>query len=458
MTNPARDALVFSLTLRRNGKLSRLEKIKAKQAVIGIVGLGYVGLPLARAFCHQKIHVVGFDIDQEKIDTIEKNQSYIKHIGDDAIREMRADGLFNVTTDFSQIADVDVIIICVPTPLSKHRDPDLGPVLNTGKSIMPHLQKGQMVILESSTYPGTTDTELASVLEQSGLKKDLDFLLAYSPEREDPGNEDFSTSTIPKIVGADTPKAREMAAAVYEGVISQIVPVASSRTAEAIKLTENIFRSVNIAMVNELKVIFDAMDIDVWDVIDGAATKPFGFMPFYPGPGLGGHCIPIDPFYLTYKAREYDVPTRFIELAGEINTKMPQLVVSKTMQALSLVCEKALNGSKVLIIGMAYKKNIDDMRESPSLVLTELLEAEGAKVAYHDPFVPIIPKTREHIQLAGRTSLDLTPETVSGFDAVLISTNHDGVDYQMMADHATLIVDTRNAMKEFSGKAVVVKA
>jgi UDP-N-acetyl-D-glucosamine dehydrogenase len=439
-------------------ELSRLEKIKAKQAVIGIVGLGYVGLPLARAFCHQKIHVVGFDIDQEKIDTIEKNQSYIKHIGDDAITEMRADGLFNVTSDFSQIADVDVIIICVPTPLSKHREPDLGPVLNTGKSIMPHLQKGQMVILESSTYPGTTDTELAGVLEQSGLKKDVDFLLAYSPEREDPGNEDFSTSTISKIVGADTPEAREMAVAVYEGVISEIVPVASSRTAEAIKLTENIFRSVNIAMVNELKVIFDAMDIDVWDVIDGAATKPFGYMPFYPGPGLGGHCIPIDPFYLTYKAREYDVPTRFIELAGEINTKMPQLVVSKTGQALSLVSEKALNGSKVLIIGMAYKKNIDDMRESPSLVLTELLEAEGAKVAYHDPFVPTIPKTREHSQLAGRTSLDLTPEIVSGFDAVLISTNHDGVDYQMMADQATLIVDTRNAMKEFAGKAVVVKA
>jgi UDP-N-acetyl-D-glucosamine dehydrogenase len=435
-----------------------LEKIKAKQAVIGIVGLGYVGLPLARAFCQKNIQIIGFDIDQEKIDTIEKNQSYIKHIGDDAIKEMRADGLFDVTTDFSKIADVDVIIICVPTPLSKHREPDLGPVLNTGKSIMPHLQKGQMVILESSTYPGTTDTELAGVLEQSGLKKDVDFLLAYSPEREDPGNEDFSTSTISKIVGADTPEAREMAVAVYEGVISQIVPVASSRTAEAIKLTENIFRSVNIAMVNELKVIFDAMDIDVWDVIDGAATKPFGFMPFYPGPGLGGHCIPIDPFYLTYKAREYDVPTRFIELAGEINTQMPQLIVSKTGQALSLVSEKAFNGSKVLIIGMAYKKNIDDIRESPSLVLTELLEAEGAKVAYHDPFVPTIPKTREHSQLAGRTSLDLTPETVSGFDAVLISTNHDGVDYQMMADNARLIVDTRNAMKEFSGKAVVVKA
>jgi UDP-N-acetyl-D-glucosamine dehydrogenase len=411
-----------------------LEKIKTKQAVIGIVGLGYVGLPLARAFCHQKIHVVGFDIDQEKIDTIEKNHSYIKHIGDDAIREMRADGLFNVTTDFSQIADVDVIIICVPTPLSKHREPDLGPVLNTGKSIMPYLQKGQMVILESSTYPGTTDTELAGVLEQSGFKKDVDFLLAYSPEREDPGNEEFSTSTIPKIVGADTPEAREMAVAVYEGVISQVVPVATSRTAEAIKLTENIFRSVNIALVNELKVIFDAMDIDVWDVIDGAATKPFGFMPFYPGPGLGGHCIPIDPFYLTYKAREYEVPTRFIELAGEINTQMPQLVVAKTVQALSLVSERALNGAKILIIGMAYKKNVDDMRESPSLVLTELLEAEGADVAYHDPFVTVIPRTRQYDHMAGRASLDLTPEVIADFDAVLISTNHDGLDYQMLAD------------------------
>ncbi|NBR51748.1 MAG: nucleotide sugar dehydrogenase [Alphaproteobacteria bacterium] len=426
--------------------------------MIGIVGLGYVGLPLARAFCHQNIHVVGFDIDQEKINTIEKNQSYIKHIADDAIREMRADGLFNVTTDFAKIADVDVIIICVPTPLSKHREPDLGPVLNTGRSIAPHLQKGQLVILESSTYPGTTDTELASVLAQSGLKKDEDFYLAYSPEREDPGNETFSTSTIPKIVGADTPLSRDMVAAVYEDVISEVVSVASSRTAEAIKLTENIFRSVNIALVNELKVIFDAMDIDVWDVIDGAATKPFGFMPFYPGPGLGGHCIPIDPFYLTYKAREYDVPTRFIELAGEINTKMPHLVVAKTGKALSLVSQKALNGSSILIIGMAYKKNVDDMRESPSLVLTELLEAEGAKVAYHDPYVTVIPPTRQHDDLAGRESLELTPETISQADAVLISTNHDDLDYQMLADNSTLIIDTRNAMKDFPGKAIVVKA
>ena len=438
--------------------MSRLEKIKSKKAVIGIIGLGYVGLPLARAFCQQNIKTIGFDIDQTKIDIIESGRSYIKHIGEDTVQKMRANGLFDVTTDFGKIADVDVVIICVPTPLSKHREPDLGPVINTGKSIFPHLQKGQLVILESSTYPGTTDTELANVLEQSGLKKDEDFYLAYSPEREDPGNENFSTSTIPKIVGADTQEAREMAAAVYEGAISKVVPVASSRTAEAIKLTENIFRSVNIALVNELKVIFDAMDIDVWDVIEGAATKPFGFMPFYPGPGLGGHCIPIDPFYLTYKAREYDVPTRFIELAGEINTKMPHLVVAKTGQALNMLSEKALKKSTILLIGMAYKKNIDDMRESPSLVLTELLEAEGANVVYHDALVPVIPDTREHGELAGRKSVDLTPKLISQVDAVLVSTNHDGVDYQLLADNAKLIIDTRNAMKDTCGQAIVVKA
>ena len=438
--------------------MSSLEKIKSKQAVIGIVGLGYVGLPLAYAFCQQGIQTLGFDIDQTKIDAIERGHSYIKHIGDDIIQKMREDGLFQVTSDYSKIASVDVIIICVPTPLSKHREPDLGPVLGTGQALVPYLQKGQLVILESSTYPGTTDTELAKVLEESGLKKDDDFFLAYSPEREDPGNEAYSTSTIPKIVGADTPYAREMVTAVYQGVISEVVAVASSRTAEAIKLTENIFRSVNIALVNELKVIYDAMDIDVWDVIDGAATKPFGFMPFYPGPGLGGHCIPIDPFYLTYKAREYDVPTRFIELAGEINTKMPSLVVAKTAQALSLISQKALNGAKILIIGMAYKKNVDDMRESPSLVLTELLEAEGAIVTYHDPFVPVIPHTREHDNLAGRESVELTVETLSDFDAVLISTNHDGIDYQTLAKNSKVIIDTRNAMKDIVGKAVVVKA
>ena len=438
--------------------MSRLEKIKSKQAEIGIVGLGYVGLPLAQAFCEKGVSVTGFDIDKAKITTLEKGQSYIKHIGDAAVKAMCENGLFKATTDFTKIADVDVIIICVPTPLSKHREPDLGPVLNTGRSIMPHLQKDQLIVLESSTYPGTTDTELASVLEQSGLKKDVDFFLAYSPEREDPGNQSFSTSTIPKIVGADTPQAREMVAAVYEGVISQVVSVASSRTAEAIKLTENIFRSVNIALVNELKVIFDAMDIDVWDVIDGAATKPFGYMPFYPGPGLGGHCIPIDPFYLTYKAREYEVPTRFIELAGEINTRMPHVVVSKMAQALSLVSQKALNGARILMIGMAYKKNVDDLRESPSLVLTELLEAEGATVSYHDPYFPVVPSTRQHSQLAGRASVDLAADTIAGFDAVLIVTDHDGLEYQMLADHAKLVIDTRNVMKNFPGKAVIVKA
>lgn len=438
--------------------MEKLERIKSKQAVIGIVGLGYVGLPLAQAFCQQNIKVIGFDIDQEKIDLIERGQSYIKHISNEVIEGMRSGHLFQVTCDFSKIADVDVIIICVPTPLSKHREPDLGPVLSTGRSITPHLQKGQLVVLESSTYPGTTDTELSAVLEQSGLKKDEDFYLAYSPEREDPGNETFSTSTIPKIVGADTPEAREMAMAVYEGVISQVVPVTSSRTAEAVKLTENIFRSVNIALVNELKGIFDAMDIDVWDVIDGAATKPFGFMPFYPGPGLGGHCIPIDPFYLTYKAREYNVPTRFIELAGEINTNMPRLVMAKVAHALSLHAEKSVNGARILVVGMAYKKNVDDMRESPSLVLTELLEEQGALVDYYDPFVPVIPHTREHDALAGRKSVDLFPETVARFDAVLISTNHDGLDYQMLANHATLIIDTRNAMKDIAGQAIVVKA
>lgn len=435
-----------------------LDKIKTKNALIGIVGLGYVGLPLALAFGSKNFRVIGFDIDDAVIKSIEAGKSYIKHIRDEEIVRIQADAGFEATNNFSRVSEVDVIIICVPTPLSKNREPDLAPVLNTGISLVPYLQKGQLVVLESSTYPGTTDTELSTVLERSGLKKDQDFFLAYSPEREDPGNESFCTSNIPKIIGADTPEARELAAAVYEGVISEVIPVDSSRTAEAIKLTENIFRSVNIALVNELKVIFDAMDIDVWDVIDGAATKPFGFMPFYPGPGLGGHCIPIDPFYLTFKAREYDVPTRFIELAGEINTKMPQLVVSKTAQALSINAKKALNGSKILIVGLAYKKNVDDMRESPSLVLTELFETQGASVDYHDPYLPEIPHSREHDALAGRKSIDLSPETISEFDAVLISTNHDGLDYQMLANESKLIIDTRNAMKGISGGALVVKA
>lgn len=438
--------------------MNRLHKIKSKEALIGIIGLGYVGVPLAVAFNKKDIKVLGFDIAQDKVDSLMSGKSYIRHISDDVIADALNKNLFRSTTNFSEIANVDAVIICVPTPLTKNREPDLGPVLNTGRSIAPYLQAGQIIVLESSTYPGTTDEELAAVLEESGLKANQDFYLAYSPEREDPGNKDYSTSSIPKIVGADTLDAREIASALYEGVVSKVVTVASSRTAEAIKLTENIFRSVNIALVNELKIIFDAMDIDVWDVIDGAATKPFGFMPFYPGPGLGGHCIPIDPFYLTYKAREYGIATRFVELAGEINTNMPQYILSKLAEALSQNSQKAINGSKILIIGMAYKKDMDDMRESPSLTLTEMLEARGATVDYHDTYVPVIPETREHANLAGRESVELRADTVINYDAVLISTNHTDIDYQLLADSAALILDTRNAMNGFVGNAEILKA
>lgn len=438
--------------------MDRLQKIKSKQALIGIIGLGYVGVPLAVAFNNKDIKVLGFDIAQDKVASLMSGKSYIRHISDDVIADALNKNLFRATTNLSEIANVDAVIICVPTPLTKNREPDLGPVLNTGRSIAPYLQAGQIIVLESSTYPGTTDEELAAVLEESGLKANQDFYLAYSPEREDPGNKDYSTSSIPKIVGADTSEAREIASALYEGVVSKVVTVSSARTAEAIKLTENIFRSVNIALVNELKVIFDAMDIDVWDVIDGASTKPFGFMPFYPGPGLGGHCIPIDPFYLTYKAREYGIATRFVELAGEINTNMPQYILSKLAEALSRNSRKAINGSKILIIGMAYKKDVDDMRESPSLTLTEMLEARGATVDYHDSYVPVIPETREHADLAGRESVELRADTVINYDAVLISTNHTDIDYQLLSDSAALILDTRNAMNGFVGNAEIVKA
>lgn len=438
--------------------MDRLQKIKSKQALIGIIGLGYVGVPLAVAFTNKDIKVLGFDIAQDKVASLMSGKSYIRHISDDVIADALNKNLFRATTKLSEIANVDAVIICVPTPLTKNREPDLGPVMNTGRSIAPYLQAGQIIVLESSTYPGTTDEELAIVLEESGLKANQDFYLAYSPEREDPGNKDYSTSSIPKIVGADTSEAREIASALYEGVVSKVVTVSSARTAEAIKLTENIFRSVNIALVNELKVIFDVMDIDVWDVIDGAATKPFGFMPFYPGPGLGGHCIPIDPFYLTYKAREYGIATRFVELAGEINTNMPQYILSKLAEALSRNSRKAINGSKILIIGMAYKKDVDDMRESPSLILTEMLEARGAMVDYHDSYVPVIPETREHADLAGRKSVELRADTVINYDAVLISTNHSDIDYQLLSDSAALILDTRNAMNGFVGNAEIVKA
>lgn len=432
-----------------------LERLQSNEAHIGVIGLGYVGLPLSMAFIEGGYRVTGFDIDAEKVAILSANETYIQHIGGDAIKRMNESGRFVPSADFSLLAEVDAIVICVPTPLKNGREPDLGPVLNTGETIAKHLQKGQLVVLESSTYPGTTDTELAGVLEQSGLTANKDFYLAYSPEREDPGNLDFGTSRIPKLVGADTPDALALATALYEGVISEVVPVSSARAAEAAKLTENTFRAVNIAMVNELKVIFEKMDIDVWDVIDAAATKPFGYMPFYPGPGLGGHCIPIDPFYLTWKARQHGVETRFIELAGEINTDMPRYVVERLSAGLAKH-EKSLKDAHILLIGIAYKKNIDDMRESPALVLIELLEAAGAKVDFHDPHVPIIPNTREHAELAGRVSVGL--ETAAEADAVLIVTDHDDVDYGFVADKAALVVDTRNAMRAHAGRGNIVKA
>ena len=438
--------------------MSLNNSIKNKSAKIGIIGLGYVGLPLARIFCNKSFSVIGFDIDNKKIESLKNKKTYIKHIDDNVISEMIDNGNFSPTTDFSLISNVDIIIICVPTPLSIYREPDLGPVLSTGKTISPYIKKDQLIILESSTYPGTTSEQLTKVIERSGLEANTDFHIAYSPEREDPGNKDFGTDTIPKVVGADSPEALQLSTLLYEQVISSVTPVSNTKTAEAVKLTENIFRSVNIALSNELKVIFDEMDIDVWEVIDAAASKPFGFMPFYPGPGVGGHCIPIDPFYLTYKAREFGVATRFIELAGEINNSMPSYVVEKATKALNDHSKKALNGSKVLMIGIAYKKDVDDMRESPSLILLELLENNGAIVDYHDSYVPTIPVTRDHESLSGRKSTSLDPVKIKSYDLIIIGTNHSTCDYQLLLDHGSIILDTRNAMKGLSGKAVIMKA
>ena len=432
-----------------------LDLFQTNKANIGVIGLGYVGLPLSMAFIDGGYSVIGFDIDPEKIETLNAGKTYINHIGPEAIQRMNETERFKATGDFSTLSEMHAIIICVPTPLKEGNQPDLTPVLETGKTIARYLQKGQLVVLESSTYPGTTDTELRKVLEASGLVANEDFYLAYSPEREDPGNKDFGTSGIPKLVGADTPDALELATTLYEGVISEVIPVSSSRAAEAAKLTENTFRAVNIAMVNELKVIFEKMDIDVWDVIEAASTKPFGFMPFYPGPGLGGHCIPIDPFYLAWQAKQYGVETRFIELAGEINTQMPHYVVQRLTDTLN-ASSKNLGDAKILIMGIAYKKNIDDMRESPALVLIELLEAAGAEVGFFDQHVPVIPNTREHQALAGRASVNWGD--VSQFDAAIIVTDHDDVDYEALAQQAPLIIDTRNAMKNIAGSAEIVKA
>lgn len=422
-----------------------LRRIEARDAIVGVIGLGYVGLPLALATIRAGHRVIGFDIDAPKVAGLNGGRSPLRHIGDAALGDAIAAGDFQATTDFDRLEEADILLICVPTPLDRHREPDLSFVEGTARAIARRLRSGQMVVLESTTWPGTTLELVKPILEETGLRSGLDFLLAYSPEREDPGNAVFTTSAIPKVVGGDGRVALDLACAFYAGIVSRVVPVSSAATAEAVKLTENIFRAVNIALVNELKTIYDAMGIDVWEVIEAASTKPFGYMPFQPGPGLGGHCIPIDPFYLTWKAREFGVNTRFIELAGEVNTLMPRLVVEKLAQALDRQARRGLNGARILLLGMAYKRNVDDLRESPSLVLTRLLEARGARVDYHDPHVPEVPRTREHPELAGRRSVPADAESVARYDAVLVATDHDAVDHAAIARAARLVVDTRNA-------------
>jgi UDP-N-acetyl-D-glucosamine dehydrogenase len=419
---------------------------------IAIVGLGYVGLPLSLQFARSGVTVLGLDIDLSKVEALNAGRSYIKHIESSALTEQVSAGRFSASADFSRVKEVEAVIICVPTPLNKNREPDISFIIETGRHLAPFLQKGALVALESTTYPGTTDEDLRGVLEAgSGLKAGVDFHLAFSPEREDPANPDSKVASIPKVVGGFTPACLARATALYGRAIKTIVPVSSCRVAEATKLLENIFRSVNIALVNELKVVYAAMGIDIWDVIAAAKTKPFGFMAFYPGPGLGGHCIPIDPFYLTWKAREFSQNTRFIELAGEINTAMPLHVVNRTAEALN-ARRKAVNGSRVLILGLAYKPNVDDERESPSYVLMNMLNERGAEVAYYDPYVPVVRPTREHPHWAGLRSVNWDRPTVEKFDAVIIATNHQAVGYQELADWAACIVDTRNAMADIKTK------
>lgn len=430
------------------------------EATVGIIGLGYVGIPLAAALVKNKMKVIGFDIDEGRVEQLKKGKSPIKHAAGEALEKVFAEGDFTATTDFADLAKVDAILICVPTPLTKQREPDMFYVVETTKTIGKYLRAGQLIALESTTYPGTTTEVMQPMLEEmSGLKAGVDFLMAYSPEREDPGNADFSAASTPKVVGGNGKDALRIACALYGTFVPKVVPVSSTETAEAVKLTENIFRAVNIALVNELKVIYGAMGIDVWEVIDAAATKPFGFMPFYPGPGLGGHCIPIDPFYLTWKAREFEISTRFIELAGEINTAMPKHVISELVIALNDRFSKSLKGSKILVMGLAYKKNVDDIRESPSLKIIELLEALGAEVFYYDPLVPTIPKLREHPTLIGRNSVEYKAAVLKEFDAALIATDHDNLDYRTLVDNCPLVMDCRNVCERNGIKAAnVVKA
>lgn len=434
-------------------------RLSGKRARLGVIGLGYVGLPLAVTAALRGFPVTGFDIDSAKMDRLDSGSSYIEAVSDADLAQCVAAGRLDWTTDFGRLGTCDALIICVPTPLNRNREPDLSFVNGTAEMIARHLRPGQLVVLESTTFPGTTREVLTPILETSGLVAGRDFFVGFSPEREDPGNARFRTASIPKIVAGDGPEAAALVRALYEGIVDEVVPVATTATAEAVKITENIFRAVNIALVNELKLVFDAMGIDVWDVIDGAATKPFGFMPFYPGPGLGGHCIPIDPFYLSWKAREYEQSARFIELAGEINTRMPYHVVERVRLAMDKFRGRGLTGARILLVGIAYKKNVGDMRESPAMKIMELLHAAGAEVAFHDPLVPRIPRMREYPQFEGYQSLDASAISASAYDLAVITTDHDIIDYAALAASGLPIVDTRNAMARRSlAPAQVMKA
>jgi UDP-N-acetyl-D-glucosamine dehydrogenase len=426
-------------------RMNVIKKIQSREAVVGVIGLGYVGLPLVLQFCRAGFRVLGFDVDSEKVEALNEGRSYIKHIDSRLLLECAPQ--FTPTTDYGRLLETDCIIVCVPTPLNRHREPDLSFVIDTARSIARYLRNGQLVVLESTTYPGTTDEDMRAVLEERGLKAGVDFHLAFSPEREDPNNQSFHTANIPKVVGGYSPGCLEAAVALYGHVVERTVPVSSTRVAEASKLLENIYRAVNIALVNELKILFHRMDIDIFEVIEAAKTKPFGFQAFYPGPGLGGHCIPIDPFYLTWKAREYNFHTKFIELAGEVNTAMPSYVVQRTIDALNDT-GKSASASRILILGLAYKKSVDDTRESPALEIIKLLNDRGAEVHYNDPYIPKPPKTRKyHLKTK---SVALTPETLRSYDCVIVVTDHPQYEPHLIQENARLVIDTRNLIKDGS--------
>jgi UDP-N-acetyl-D-glucosamine dehydrogenase len=443
-------ALNYQESRLRSHKEAAVDRFKIREAVIGIVGLGYVGLPLTLRYSSIGFRVLGFDIDQTKVDKLNDGVSYIEHLASERVVVAREGG-FEATTDFARATECDALILCVPTPLSKHREPDLSFVVDTVERLAPNFRSGQIISLESTTYPGTTEEELLPRINSRGFTVGHDIFLAYSPEREDPGNLDFQTSSIPKVLGGHTQACRDVAIALYEQAIDHLVPVSSTKVAEMTKLLENIHRAVNIGLVNEMKVVADRMGIDIFEVVDAAATKPFGFTPYYPGPGLGGHCIPIDPFYLTWKAREYGVHTRFIELSGEVNRAMPEYVVGKLMEGLNQQC-KALKDSRVLVLGIAYKKDVGDMRESPAVEIMELIESRGGKVAYSDPHVPSFPPMREyHFELTSET---LTEANLSAFDAVVLATDHTRFDYGMIREHARLIIDARGKYRDPNPKII----